>query len=138
MRKLGLVSFVIIVVCVMAGAAFAEPVVLVRMKGTVEVMLGNSEAWVKALPDVELREGDRLRTAEDGKAELFFPEETLLLIREHSEIRITAEGEGGGGSIQAIIGGILVNIRGSLSPGSKFEVDGSSALAVVRGTVFAG
>lgn len=132
------VSAIVITLAVIfvAGAAMAEPARISRMKGGVEIMRVDAEKWTPAKPDLALSKGDRIRTKEDGKVELLFPDRTVLLIKEESEIKITRESDGGGGgSVKTLIGAVLLRVKASLAPSTDFQVDGSSALGVVRGTV---
>ncbi|MEP0813527.1 MAG: FecR domain-containing protein [bacterium] len=135
MRISKLTVLTAIFVCA-ASAAHAQPVTITRIKGEVQIRRANSKDWVVAEPDFTLEKGDRIRTLKNGKAELLFPVGTLLMIKEESEVQISKAGDGkGGGSVKTILGAVLLNIKQGLDPGSTFEIDGLSALGVVRGTV---
>ena len=131
-------AFIAVIVLALgsAAAATAEPVTITRLKGDVQIRRADTKDWIAAEPDFPLGKGDRIRTFKDGKVELLFPAGTLLMIKEESEVQITKASDGkGGGSVKTILGAVLLNIRRGLDPGSTFDIDGLSALGVVRGTV---
>jgi hypothetical protein len=126
--------------CFVLPARAADGVVLTlaRLAGTVEVK--HTEAtggeWQAAKAGAKLAAGWTLRTGKDGKAQLIFPRDNVVILKENSVLYVENLESGGGGTLASDGGDFLVNLKNALSPGSEFEVKTPSALAVVRGTKF--
>ncbi|MCB1216531.1 FecR domain-containing protein [bacterium] len=111
-------------------------VVIERMAGTVEVRHSEltDDEWRMAEKGESIGAGWKLRTGDESKVQLLFPQDNVLILKQNSELVIDRLSADGGASLEALGGGILVNIQNALSPGSQFEVKTPTALAVVRGT----
>jgi hypothetical protein len=129
---------VLAAVALLAAAAVAQDisVKVTRLAGPVEVRMAKQTAWTKADLGQVLVAGDTLRTLKGGKVQLLFPGNTIVLIKENSVLSVKELQDDGGGKVKTLVGGFLFNIQKALSPGSTFEVETPSALAVVRGTQF--
>jgi hypothetical protein len=107
---------------------------VVRYAGKVEVRASGETAWAKVKNGQLLKAGDTLRTLKGGKVQLLFPKNTLVLIKENSVLNVKELNANGGGKVKTVVGGFLFNLQEALAPGSTFEVETPTALAVVRGT----
>ena len=135
------ISSVLMVVCAIALLVFAAygqelTVKVTRLAGPVQVRSKAQSEWADANLGQVLQPGDALRTLKGGKVQLLFPQNTIVLIKENSVLSVKDLKEGGGGKVKTLVGGFLFNLQEALSPGSTFEVETPSALAVVRGTKF--
>lgn len=135
------VTSVFVAVCAMALLVFAAygqelTVKVTRLAGPVQVRAMAQSEWADAKLGQVLQPGDALRTLKGGKVQLLFPQNTIVLIKENSVLSVKDLREGGGGKVKTLVGGFLFNLQEALSPGSTFEVETPSALAVVRGTKF--
>lgn len=111
-------------------------IVVERIAGSVEVRHTEltENQWRQAEKGENIGAGWSLRTGEESKVQLRFPEDNVVILRQNSELVVDRLSADGGASLEALSGGILVNIENALSPGSQFEVKTPTALAVVRGT----
>jgi len=135
------VTSAIVLVCALALlvlAAYAQEltVKVTRLAGPVQVRAKAQSEWADANLGQVLQPGETLRTLKGGKVQLLFPQNTIVLIKENSVLSVKDLSEGGGGKVKTLVGGFLFNLQEALSPGSTFEVETPSALAVVRGTRF--
>lgn len=135
------VTSVIMLVCALALLVFAAyaqelTVKVTRLAGPVQVRAKAQSEWADATLGQVLQPGETLRTLKGGKVQLLFPQNTIVLIKENSVLSVKDLDEGGGGKVKTLVGGFLFNLQEALSPGSTFEVETPSALAVVRGTKF--
>src|SRR5690606_15176631 len=103
--------------------------------GTVEVhhSVLTEDAWRQAEKGEEIGAGWSLRTGEESKVLLRFPQDNTVILRNNSQLTVDRLLSDGQASLSASEGGILVNIENALSEGSNFEVRTPTALAVVRG-----
>ncbi len=109
-----------------------------RIAGSIE-LCHQSETdgrWIPAQEGQKVGSGWELRTGSASKAELLLPRENTVILRENSVLYIDWLLLSGGARLRTDKGGLLVDIKQGLSPGSEFEVQAPSALAVVRGTKF--
>ncbi len=109
---------------------------ITRTAGPVEVRKGDSQKWVRVEAGSTVKTGDSLRTLKGGKAQLVFPQNVIVLIKENSVLNLKDLRADGSGRVKTLVGSFLFDLKKALSPGSSFEVETPSALAVVRGTKF--
>jgi hypothetical protein len=122
-----------------AAAQEQAPTIMVaRLKGTVEVAHPEEtqRLWEPALAGQQLGSGWSLRTGDDSKAQLVFPRDNVVILKENSVLYVDKLESGGGASLEADQGSLLVDLINALAPGSDFELETPTALAVVRGTMF--
>jgi len=127
--------------CIVLLPAVAQdtPVIkIARLKGTVEAAHAEetSRQWVAASVGQELTEGWRLRTSADSKVQLVFPRDNVVILKENSVLYVDELDLGGGANLEADQGSLLVQLANALAPGSDFELETPTALAVVRGTTY--
>ncbi|MBN2080648.1 FecR domain-containing protein [bacterium] len=127
--------------CIVLLPAVAQdtPVIkIARLKGTVEAAHAEetSREWVAASVGQELTEGWRLRTGADSKVQLVFPRDNVVILKENSVLYVDQLDLGGGANLEADQGSLLVQLANALAPGSDFELETPTALAVVRGTTY--
>jgi len=116
----------------------APTITVARLKGTVEVAHSEEtqRLWEPALAGQLLGSGWSLRTGDDSKAQLVFPRDNVVILKENSVLYVDKLESGGGASLEADQGSLLVDLINALAPGSDFELETPTALAVVRGTMF--
>jgi hypothetical protein len=113
-------------------------VTITALAGSIE-LFNQSETngrWVAAREGQKIGSGWELRTGAASRVELLLPRNSLVILRENSVLYVDWLLLNGGACLRTDVGGMLVDIRNSLSPGSEFRVKTPSALAVVRGTKF--
>ncbi len=108
---------------------------IVRLAGEVRIERGGAEP-VTAKEGDKLYQGDVLSVDEDAKVQLAFPGNTLVLLKEGSVLSLGELAPAARTRSSLTAGHLIANLKDALSPGSTFEVETPSALAVVRGTVF--
>jgi hypothetical protein len=113
-------------------------VTIARIAGTVEVQhaKANKGRWVAAKKDQQIGSGWSLRTGFDGKVQLVFPLDNVVILKSNSVLTVDKLDDGGGASVNQKSGGMLADLQHALSAGSEFEVKTPKAMAVVRGTKF--
>jgi hypothetical protein len=132
---------VVVFIAVLAVPVVAQDTITLtisRIAGTIE-MCHPSETngrWIAAREGQKIGAGWELRTGYASKVELALPKDNVVILRENSVLYLDLLLNNGGANLRTDKGGLLVNIRHSLSPGSEFEVKTPSALAVVRGTEY--
>jgi hypothetical protein len=109
---------------------------VVRLAGEVNVLRGGNDEPEKAELGCLLYAGDTLKVAKDAKAQLFFPPDTLVLLKENSVLKLSELQPDGRSGVGLTAGSLVANLQKALSPGATFEVETPNALAIVRGTVF--
>lgn len=116
----------------------APTILVARLKGTVEVSHPEEtqRVWEAALVGQQLGAGWNLRTGADSKAQLVFPRDNVVILKENSVLYVDKLDDGGGAQLEAESGSLLVNLLNALAPGSDFELETPTALAVVRGTMY--
>ena len=142
---IGLLALMLLILAFSTPAAAQDISVLIsRVAGTVEVSHSSetSGAWEKAKKGQRIDAGWKLRTGADSKAQLTFPLDNVVILKENTFLEIKALDAGGGARIATesdVIdaGSLLVDIKNALSPGSDFVLETPTALAVVRGTKYA-
>ena len=125
--------------CVGAVAQQEATITISRIAGAVEVQhdFATAGEWVLASTGQELASGWKLRTGSGAKAQLVFPQENVVILKENSVLFVDSLDLGGGATLKADEGSLLVDIRNALAAGSEFELVTPTALAVVRGTKYA-
>jgi len=114
----------------------AQPCVkITRIAGCVRVERSGAEPVNAVIGDL-LYAGDVLFVDKDAKAQLTFPGNTLVLLKENSVLSLSELAPDGRTRSALTAGYLLANLKEALSPGATFEVEAPTALAVVRGTVF--
>lgn len=121
-----------------AAAQDVPSILISRLMGAVEVMDANTAdgAWTDAATGQEIGAGWQLRTGAGAKAQLVFPRDNVVILKENSVLYVDRLDMGGGARLEAGSGNLLVDLQNALAPGSDFEVETPTALAVVRGTKF--
>jgi hypothetical protein len=122
------------------GAAQADDasVTVARLAGDVKVMnkTETKGQWVDAEAKQQLSAGWSLRTGEESKAQLVFPKDNVVILKENSVLVIHELGNGGAAHIESTDGGLLVQLKHHLDPGAEFTLDTPDAQAIVRGTEY--
>ncbi len=109
--------------------------------GEVLVQMGGSADWIAAASGMKLNQGDRIKTGDDGVAEVVFFEGSVIEVGEKSDILVSEmsiTGPDGTTSIslQQSIGHSINRVKKLVDSASSYEVDTPAGTAVVRGTIF--
>lgn len=135
-----LLGVVVFITCLAVPVVAQDTVTITisRIAGTIELNHPQETdgRWITAHEGQKVGSGWELRTGSASKAELLLPRENTVILRENSVLYIDWLLLSGGARLRTDNGGLLVDIKQGLSPGSEFEVQAPSALAVVRGTKF--
>jgi len=131
----------ILLACVLILPAVAQEtpsITVARVKGAVEVShaVDTAGEWVAVSAGNTIGAGWRLRTGADAKAQLVFPRDNVVILKANSVLYVDKLDAGGGAELEAGSGGLLVDLANALAPGSEFELETPTALAVVRGTKY--
>lgn len=139
-RKLGmLVLGGVIVGALLVGSAVAESkariVRLSEVQGSVQMDRGSGDGFEKTFVNMPVIEGSRLKTAEDGRAEIEFEDGSTLRIVPNSEVDFTHLALGDDGrklsTVQLVAGTLYVNVHGQ--KGDHFTVNfGSEFIALAE------
>lgn len=132
---------VVVFIAILAVPVVAQDTVTLtisRIAGVIELCHPSETGgnWIAAREGQQIGTGWELRTGALSKVELTLPKDNVIILRENSVLSLDLLLSNGGANLRTDRGGLLVNIRHSLSPGSEFEVKTPSALAVVRGTEY--
>ncbi|MBI4679285.1 MAG: FecR domain-containing protein [Elusimicrobia bacterium] len=105
------------------------------VKGTVTVFTTGGDAdGMPADNDVPLEEGDRIKTGDDGYAEVAIEGDSLVVLKANSQMTV-ASARIGASEIGLAFGSLLAKIQSALGVGG-FRVRTPTAVAAVRGTEF--
>ncbi|OGK09644.1 MAG: hypothetical protein A2Y63_03120 [Candidatus Riflebacteria bacterium RBG_13_59_9] len=109
---------------------------IVRIAGSVEIQRTTEGDPVAAKLGDKLFAGEVLQVKKGGKVQLCFPPNTLVLLKENSVLALSELTPERRTATFLTAGQMIANLQEALSPGSSFEVETPTALAIVRGTVF--
>ena len=135
-RRMLAVAAVALLLALPAIAQTVPVIKVDRLKGAVEVYHADDTGarWTTANVGQELGAGWRLRTGAGAKVQLVFPRDNVVILKENSVLYVDKLDQGGGAELEADSGSLLVDLKNALAPGSEFELETPTALAVVRGT----
>ncbi len=128
MKKL---AFLVLFIFVSYTCAFSS-VIISKLIGKVMVLSGNN--WVQAKIGQQLNQNDKIKTSNDGRAELVFQDGSTMWLKENTEIEISSLVPQER-NISIKIGKIRFKII-SLPGGAKFYARTPTAVAAIRGTEF--
>jgi ferric-dicitrate binding protein FerR (iron transport regulator) len=148
-RRLALVAAAAIVLILAGGLMlpdWIEPgtthsAVLHYASGLIEALAPEGESWRPVEAGETLAAGQRIRTAEDGYAELVFFEGSSTWLEPGTDVTLTSMQSGRDESGTAIalyqhVGGTYNTVRKAHDPDSVFQIETATAVAAVRGTEF--
>lgn len=109
-----------------------------RLAGAVEVLEPDAapDQWVDAELGQQLTAGWSLRTGSQSKAQLVFPHDNVIILKEKSVLTISEVFKSGAAHVKSTDGGLLVQLKHKLDPGAEFTLDAPTAQAIVRGTEY--
>lgn len=120
-----------------APAADAAPYAeVIRLAGPVTLTRPPSTKVINAKQGLKLFAGDVLKVGEEGKTQLKFQPNTLVLIKENSVLTLSELAPQGRTRASLTAGSLIANLKEALSPGATFELETPTAMAIVRGTVY--
>lgn len=126
--------------CLAEEEFITQPVTVSALSGKVEVLPKDALNWQKAEIGIKLFEGDKIRTAEDGKAELTFKDGSFIRMKPNTTlgvltVRQEVSTEVRHYNLELRVGEIMAEVQ-KLKKGSSFEVQTPTAVAAVRGTTY--
>jgi uncharacterized repeat protein (TIGR02543 family) len=123
-----------------APAALASQCTISVLGGSAEVQSPGSDSWQPATDGAVLEAGGRVKTGPDSSALLTFFEGSTIKLEPGADVQIqtiqTADGGGGEIVLKQWIGRTWSRVVQRLDPGSHYEIQTPTAVAVVRGTLF--
>lgn len=134
MNTLRSISLTFILGVVVAAQSFADaPFAKVfSVQGQGEVRGGGSKSWIPVSADTALAAGDEVRTLEDGRLAIEFPNGPLVRIGPNSSLVVTAEQTG---SLKATLAQGLLHVF-SRSKSELATISTPVVTAAIRGTEF--
>lgn len=119
---------------------YRNKAVIIRMTGDVMVKRAGQTEWVPAKVNMELTQGDYIKTGEGASVSLKVGVAGRIEIKEKSEILLqtlaTQEDKRSENILLYLaMGEIFVDVR-DIEPGSKFETHTPTTVAAVRGTTY--
>lgn len=109
---------------------------VIRTAGPVTLTRPPSTKVIAVKQGLKLCAGDVLKVGEEGKTQLKFPPNTLVLIKENSVLTLKELAPQGRTVSSLSAGSLIANLKEALSPGATFELETPTAMAIVRGTVY--
>lgn len=113
--------------------------------GTITFMIGDvfissdSETWSEADFDMEIKEGEQIKTGEESRCEITLVDDTIVRIDENASQQfepVDVKRAPKKKSIFLKTGKVWVNTRKILSKGQSFRVRTNKAVCAIRGTTF--
>jgi len=114
--------------------------VLSITEGDVSVMKEDTDDWVEAEVQMELEVGDRIKTGDDSGAEITFFDGSTMELEAGTEIEILSLDVACDTGVTTItleqtIGTTISRVTALLDPASSYEIETSTGVAAVRGSV---
>ncbi|MCG3172864.1 MAG: hypothetical protein GMKNLPBB_01035 [Myxococcota bacterium] len=125
---------------VLAKKAEDSPAMVTFVKGMVELAAGDDAAWKPLAQKVRVAAGALVRTGEKSFAELVFTDGTVLRLGPKSRFKlgaVTINKDARTLDVRLMLGRLWMNVTQSLVKDNKLNVRSKTAVAGVRGTVFA-
>lgn len=120
-----------------SGSATLEQGLLVAVQSSVELKRSGQATYETVSRSTSISQGDAVRTNASGRARIKWPNGTITVVEEDSEIVITTLQDGGNiSSIQLVLGDVWAKVNRVLGTGEYYEIESDDAVAAVRGTVF--
>jgi VCBS repeat-containing protein len=113
---------------------------LSAIEGDVSVMEAGTDDWIEAEVGMSLEEGDIVKTGDDSSAEITFSDGSTVELQPGTEVEIASldiATDTGPTTItlEQTIGATISRVVNIIDPGSKYEVETSTGVAAVRGSV---
>ncbi|NPV00658.1 MAG: FecR domain-containing protein [Brevinematales bacterium] len=117
-------------------AAAAKKNTIQSYSGVVEISKDNGKKWIKVSADMEVQNKDIIRTKDKSSCEILIPD--LGVFRVGPNTQATLDNLTGKDKKVAVKSGAVgINVKIKLKPGETFKVETDTAVAEVRGTIFA-
>lgn len=114
-----------------------EEGLLLAVQSSVQLKRTGQTSYQAVDRSTSISQGDAVRTDSKGRARIKWPNGTITVVEEDSEIVITTLEDGGNkSSIQLILGDVWAKVNRVLGTGEYYEIESDDAVAAVRGTVF--
>ena len=117
-----------------------QPATINKVVGEVECYSKDTNLWQKAAPEIQLTEGDKIKTAIGAKAELILQDDSFIRLKENSTLEIIkarkeTDTDATQYDLDLRVGEIMLDLQ-ELTKGSEFKVQTPTAVAAVRGTTY--
>lgn len=120
-----------------SGSTAPEQGLLVAVQSSVELKRAGQVTYETVSRSTSISQGDAVRTDSKGRARIKWPNGTITVVEEDSEIIVTTLQDGGNkSSIQLVLGDVWAKVNRVLGTGEYYEIESDDAVAAVRGTVF--
>lgn len=106
------------------------------VSGTVMVRPAGEEDWIKVSGEVPLEDGDSVKAAGDGVAEVLFDDKGVVSLNRNTELEISSK-EQENTVLSLAFGSVVAKLKRFLNDKQKFQVHTPAAVCAVRGTEFA-
>ena len=130
--------FVLLISAVSCLAQGGRKCWIKSMIGDVKVQRNKSPKWIKARPNMVLRESDAIRTFVESEVEIQTSEGSIISLKEKTTLELSTFIEGKGGAsktaVKILSGTLMANVKKMVKKNSKFEFETPTAVAAIRGT----
>jgi len=143
-KLLLILALTILVASTVVGCSGGSPcpstlTILSITEGEVLVMKEGTNDWVPAVPEMELEEGDTIKTGGNSSAEITFFDGSTMELGAGTEIEILSLDIACDSGVTTItlaqmIGDTISRVTGILDPASSYEVETPSGVVGVRGS----
>lgn len=106
--------------------------------GDVKVQRAKSPKWIKARPNMPLKENDAIRTFVESEATLQTSEGSVITLTENTTLQLSSFSQQGNDTktgLKILSGNLMANVKKLVSVKSKFEFETPTAVAAIRGTI---
>jgi hypothetical protein len=123
-----------------AMQSILQPVTISKVWGKVEVYFKVTSRWQDGEIEMQLKEGDKIRTTENAKVEIVLKDGSFIRMKEKTTLivkvaRKKVSVKSSEYNLDFRIGEIMVKLK-KLKKGSSFKVETPTAVAAIRGTTF--
>lgn len=129
------------IVCFCAVSAWSQggrKCFIKSLIGDVKVQRNKSTKWIKARPNMPLRENDAIRTFVESEAVIQTSNGSKISLKENTTLELSTFSKAGRGAaktgIKILSGDLMANVKKLVHKGSKFEFETPTAVAAIRGT----
>ncbi len=108
------------------------------MVGDVKIQRKKSPKWIKARPNMPLRESDAIRTFVESEAVIQTADGSRISLKENTTLELSALSKSSDGAsktgVKILSGDLMANVKKLVNKKSKFEFETPTAVAAIRGT----
>lgn len=141
MKHTIIVPFILLIFCMNLPGLAQSGERKCRIKsivGEVKVRRSSSSKWIKARPNMPLKEKDAVRTFVESQAEIEISDGSLINLEENTTFELSSYTVGNKGAektgLKILSGNLMANVKKLVNSKSKFEFETPTAVAAIRGT----